>query len=281
MSAIIEFYGNYVKDPSVNWKSVIRDQADKYTGKKSIKIRKSDPTQSIGTSVIQCGKEPKNLIIDPTRFLENGQVFLDCLHLLSSHEPGNELHLVPELQIPGGNVDFFLTSIRDGEVKDFVGIELQALDTTGSLWSERQNLLAELGIEMNKEIEKKSFGINWKMTAKTTLVQLHHKVQTFEHLNKHLVLVAQDHLINYMSREFNFSLFNQPPKLGDTMHIHSYKYKIDGTITRIELESRLSTDSLGLAASLGLRAEAKVEMQVIVDKLLKRISPRTLFQPIK
>lgn len=32
------------------------------------------------------------------------------------------------------------------------------------------------------------------MTAKTTLVQMHHKIQTFEHVNKRLVLVTQDGL---------------------------------------------------------------------------------------
>lgn len=30
------------------------------------------------------------------------------------------------------------------------------------------------------DFEKKS-GMNWKVTAKTVLVQIHHKIQTFEH----------------------------------------------------------------------------------------------------
>ena len=43
-----------------------------------------------------------------------------------------------------------------------------------------------------------SFGMNWKMTAKTILVQLHHKVDTFENLNRKLVLVLQQPLLDYM-----------------------------------------------------------------------------------
>jgi hypothetical protein len=43
------------------------------------------------------------------------------------------------------------------------------------------------------------------MTAKTTLVQLHHKIRTLEHLSKKLVLVAQDHLLAYMKKEFTFA----------------------------------------------------------------------------
>ena len=51
---------------------------------------------------------------------------------------------------------------------------------------------------------KKSFGMNWKMTAKTILVQLHHKVVTFEAVNKHLVLVVQNHMLEYMESQFKF-----------------------------------------------------------------------------
>lgn len=42
--------------------------------------------------------------------------------------------------------------------------------------------------------------MNWKMTAKTILVQLHHKIDTFESISKHLVLVVQDYLLDYMKR---------------------------------------------------------------------------------
>lgn len=280
-SAIVELYGYYVGDKSLDWEKIVNQQIDKYTGKKSIKIRKSQPDQSIGTVVIRVGKEPRNLIIDPVRFLENGQVFVDCLHLLTNHQPGNELHLIPEIQIPGGNVDFFLASVHKGSVKDFVGIELQALDTTGSLWEERQKLLVELGLlPKGTELTHKNFGINWKMTAKTTLIQLHHKVRTFEHLNKHFVLIAQDHLIEYMQRDFDFTEFKEPARIGDPMHIHPYNYSIKGIDTSLDLGRRISTDSLGLATSLGLKAEAKVEMQVIIQKIENKLSDKTLFVPL-
>lgn len=282
MSAIVEFFGYYTKDKKVNWKKVLKDQVSRYTNKKSIKVRKSQPEIAIGTVVIKYGKESKNLIIDPERFLENGQVFLDCIHLLTNHEPGNELHLVPEVKIPGGNVDFFLVSARKGVVKDFVGIELQALDTTGSLWGERQKLLVKFGLLPAKtRIKEQNFGINWKMTAKTTLVQLHHKVATFEHLNKKFVLILQNDLLSYMTKEFNFDHLNNPATLGDSMHFHSYKLLENTSKTYLELDSRISTDSIGLAKSLGLRAEAQVGLEIIIKKLESKISPATLFNPVK
>lgn len=65
------------------------------------------------------------------------------------------------------------------------------------------------------------FGMNWKHTAKTILVQLHHKIQALEHVSKHLVLIAQDYLFAYMKREFTFD-HPRTARLGDPMHFHCY-----------------------------------------------------------
>lgn len=284
MSKITELFGYYTKDPKVDWKKVVSEQVDKYTGKRSIKVRKSQPEISIGTVVVKNGKKSENVIIDPTRFLEKGKVFLDCIHLLTNHEPGNELHLIPEIRVPGGNVDFFLVSTRKGKVQDFVGIELQSLDTTGTLWQERQKFLQEKGlIPATEEVKGGTYGINWKMTAKTTLVQIHHKLETFEHLNKHFVLILQDKLLDYMMRDFNFQDFNEPARTGDYLHIHAYEYIEDQKRlkTSIELARRISSDAAGVAASLGLKADAKVEMEIMIKRIESKISDKTLFNPAK
>jgi hypothetical protein len=38
---------------------------------------------------------------------------VDCLHLLTTHEVGNELHILSEVPIPGGSVDYFLASVKN------------------------------------------------------------------------------------------------------------------------------------------------------------------------
>ena len=78
------------------------------------------------------------MMICPFRLLERNQSFVDCLHLLSAHEPGNVLHVVPEVSVPGGSVDYLLASVRNRRVVDFVGVELQTMDTTGTVWPARQ-----------------------------------------------------------------------------------------------------------------------------------------------
>lgn len=184
MSNVVELFGHSADKHGQDWNKIIREQQCVFIGKGCYKVRKSEPDKSIGTCTVLYGKSREPIIICPTRLLERRQIFTDCFHLLTTHQPGNELHIVPEVAIPGGSVDYFLVSAKDGKVKDFVGIELQTLDTTGTVWPERQRLLKELGVRRSDEAEKsaKPFGMNWKMTAKTTLVQMHHKIQTFEHV---------------------------------------------------------------------------------------------------
>ncbi len=219
-------------------------------------------------------------MICPNRLLERHQVFLDCLHLLSLHEPGNELHIIPEITIPGGSVDYFVASVRDGKVRDFVGVELQTLDTTGTVWPARQRYLRHVGLDVMREggAEYKAYGMNWKMTAKTILIQLHHKVQTFEGMHKHLVLVVQGFLLQYLQGQFQFSHLG-PARAGDPMHLHAYAMAGGaGAGFRLDLANRLSTDTDGIARCLGLQAEAKVETQRIMALLAAKITKDTLLR---
>lgn len=280
MNAVVELFGLSVRKKRKDWPTVVRNQQCAFLGKNCYKVRKSDPSTAIGSCSVLYGEQQEPIVICPTRLIERRQIFSDCLHLLTTHEPGNELHIVSEVTIPGGSVDYFLVSARKGKVKDFVGIELQTLDTTGTVWPERQRLLKSLGVKRkdNAERSAKSFGMNWKMTAKTILVQMHHKIHTFEHVNKKLVLVVQDKLLNYMGKEFNFGHLRPTASVGDSMHIHAYQMeKQSDKSFRIALQKRMSTDADGIATCLGLQANAKVDLQQIVRALEAKISSATVF----
>lgn len=280
MSSIIELFGVSTsgKD-NPDWNSIVNCQQCPFLGRRCIKIRKSQPEISIGTCSVLYGKAERPMIICPFRLLERKQIFIDCLHLLTTHEPGNELHIIPEISVPGGSVDYFLTSARDGKVKDFVGIELQTLDTTGTVWPARQRFLQKVGVMAVHEDAPayKTYGMNWKMTAKTILIQLHHKIHTFEAINKHLVLVVQDFLLEYLRSQFQFSHLNNARR-DDPMQLHTYRMicKKDDSYS-LELNSRLSTDSEGIAKCLGLQAEANVGFKKIIQQLQAKISEETLF----
>lgn len=278
MSRVRELFTFSVERDDVDWKAAVNEQLCRYSQKKCYKVRKTQPDISIGTCTVQYGRDSKDLIICPHRLLERNQIFTDCLHLLNSHQPGNELHLVPEVSVPGGSVDFFLVSTdTNRKVKDFVGIELQTLDTTGKVWPERELALQELGMKKDAPNPSKSFGINWKMTAKTILVQLHHKIETFESINKHLVLVIQNHLLDYMMQEFDFRFVNSQPLLGDSMHFHSYRLTKLGKNFKLVLDSRFSTDSKGVSGLLGLKANPNLGFDEIAKLLEAKISDTTIF----
>lgn len=283
MSSIVELFGHSVERQGADWNSVVQTQHCAFLGRKCWKVRKSDPSTSIGSCTVLYGALQEPVIICPTRLIERRQVFVDCLHLLTMHEPGNELHLVSEVTIPGGSVDYFLVSVRDGDVKDFVGIELQTLDTTGTVWPERQRLLRQLGVPRSDDAEDslKSYGINWKMTEKTILVQMHHKIETFEHVGKKLVLAVQDKLLADMSRKFAFAHVHSPALLGDSMHFHAYGLEAQPDRSlRLALRSRLSTDAAGVGICLGLQAEARMEFEQIVQAIKAKLSGNTLFNPV-
>src|SRR5439155_22383748 len=107
---------------------------------------------------------------------------------------------------------------RQEFVKDYIDIPISAKETVGA----------------------RSYGMNWKMTAKTILVQMHHKVETLELLGKKMVLVLQDSLYSYLIREFATESL-QSPDLSDSAHFHVYSMNqgLDGAFS-IELASRYS-----------------------------------------
>lgn len=259
------------RTPDREWAARLEEQPCPYLGRTCLKVRKSSPEISIGTCAVAYGREYRPIAICPHRLLERRQIFLDCLHLLSLHDPGNELHVVPEISVPGGSVDYCVASVRKGRVVDFVGVELQTLDTTGTVWPARQRFLRSVGVPVDDADadSRKSFGMNWKMTAKTILVQLHHKLETFEDLGKHLVLVVQDELLEYMNSNFSMGHFNDA-RQADPMHFHAYELEQVADGHSLSLRYRRSTDIAGVAAALGLQAEARMDH----DELAKRIEAK-------
>lgn len=166
--------------------------------------------------------------------------------------------------------------MRDGKPRDFVGIELQTLDTTGTVWPERQRFLKSHGVAVRKRdtASTKPFGMNWKMTAKTILVQLNHKIETFEHLGKRLVLVLQDCLLDYMRGEFAFGHITGQ-RDGDPMQFHAYELRKEAAGYTIQLKERLSTDTAGIAACLGLQVSARVELRTILEQIEAKLPQST------
>ncbi|HHJ51014.1 MAG TPA: hypothetical protein ENJ88_08970 [Phaeodactylibacter sp.] len=277
-SRLLEFF-SYSTQVKQDWSLLVQEQPCRYLNRKCVKVRKSAPQIAIGSCTVKHGAKEQAVVICPHRMLQGRKIFIDCIHLLSLHEPGNELHVVSEIPIPGGSVDYFVVSVKKGKVKDFVGVEVQTMDTTGTIWGERQAFLASRGVlNFDATIKRKNFGINWKMTAKTALMQLHHKIDTFEHLGKHLVLVVQDCLLDYMKMAFSFDKV-ESAKIGHSMHFHVYALERgEDQSFYIDLKERMSTDRTGLAYCLGLQGNAQMAFHEIVEKMEAKLSDSTLLK---
>jgi len=276
MTKVAELYGRLTSE-DCDWKAVSKRQHCPFLGRKCLKNRKSEPESTIGSCSMIHGRTSKAVMICPFRLLERSQIFTDCIHLLGVHEPGNELRIVTELHVPGGSIDYCLVSVRDGKPRDFVGIELQTLDTTGTVWPERQRFLRTHGVPAKAAdlSSTKPFGMNWKMTAKTILMQLHHKIETFEHLGKRLVLVVQDCLLDYMQTEFKFNHMTGN-RDGDAMQFHAYELKKEANNYLLRLNRRLSTDAAGVAACLHGQSNARVELVAILERIEAKLPNSTL-----
>ena len=281
MNAIVEIFGNPVGASDRNWVDILQEQSCPYINGQCFKVRKSEPDVAMGTCAVHYGRKSDLLVICPARLLDGRQIFVDCLQLLTNHQPGNELHLVSEFGLPGGSVDYVIVSARLGKAVDFVGVELQTLDTTGDWWPLRQRELSSLGVPVNFDPQgaKKQRGINWKMTAKTILMQLHHKVETFESVNRKLVLVIQDKLLEYMRLEFAFDHVSEPSLKGDSLQFHAYQTIPGDSGFKLNLSKMLSTDAAGVVACLGLQAESNVALTDLLKGLEDRISAETKFVP--
>ena len=113
------------------------------------------------------------------------------------------------------------------------------------------------------------------MTAKTILVQMHHKALTFESMNKHLVLIVQEPLMRYMERAFDFSHVSQA-LIGNAVHFHSYALTNAGAALSLSLVSRKSTDSAGVGKCLGLKSDSTIELKELIGVLESRLSDSNL-----
>ena len=280
MTKIAEIFGVSTRPTGdIDWIELLKEPSCPYRGAACLMLRKGEPDTAIGTCSVHDGKTGDRILICKYRLLDHG-VFADCFHLLALHEPDNELHIVPEVSVPWGSVDYFLTSVKNGRVRDFVGVELQALGTTGTVWPERQRFLQSAGIEVDVEDvnSRESFGMDWKMTAESFLARLHRRTESFEFLGKHLVVFIQDTLLDYIRSQHQFDRLGGA-RLGDPLHIHSYSH-VDrgGKAGVLELRERFSTDAKGIPGPRDRQADDSVELEAIVRELEARISSATLLK---
>ena len=136
----------------------------------------------------------------PKRFYERDFLNDVIEHAWTGPKPSNPI-ITSEVKIEGfGNVDFVISDIAaDGAINQFVSVELQAIDITGSARPAYEALLA--GKLMDK---RPTYNFNWKNVAKRYMNQLISKGYYHHHWGTKIVASIQDEVYDYFRRDADF-----------------------------------------------------------------------------
>ena len=110
-------------------------------------------------------------------------------HCWPADDPPANPQIASEVKMKGfGNVDFVIADVdTSGDVSQFLSVELQAIDITGSVMPAYVALLA--GDDLDR---KPTYGLNWDNVYKRYITQLIRKGYFHHHWGTKIVAVMQD-----------------------------------------------------------------------------------------
>jgi hypothetical protein len=128
----------------------------------------------------------------------------------------------PEVPLLGTSIDYVAGKRNSSnEVIDFAGVEIQALDTTGSIWPYRQAYFRDDDME---DVDH-SYGMNWAMSlTKTMMQQAFKKGRAFDEWDENLIFLVQDVSLDYIRANTNASALRQ---INEADPVHFYSYSLD------------------------------------------------------
>ncbi|WP_439546370.1 hypothetical protein [Sandarakinorhabdus sp.] len=141
----------------------------------------------------------KHVIICPKRLLER-DVIEDVVDNCWTAMPPIHKVIAPEVQLGDfGNVDFVVADLDGAHVTNFVSVEAQAVDVTGSYRPAYDALV--LGETLSRA---PTFNLNWDNVYKRYITQLIRKGFYHHHWDTKMVALMQDEVYNYIYNKFPF-----------------------------------------------------------------------------
>lgn len=182
------------------------------------------PVCSIWQKSNQALQAHKDLIcVCPKRFYAVDFLKDVVTHCWPGKPPANP-KVAPEVKMTGfGNVDFVIADMgSDGSVGQFLSVELQAIDITGSVAP------AYEALRQSKELAARpSYGLNWDNVYKRYITQLIRKGYFHHHWKSKIVAVMQDHVYQNIVERADF--LRSGDVKSDTVNIifMAYRYEDD------------------------------------------------------
>jgi len=138
-----------------------------------------------------------------------------------SKSPANP-RIAPEVTMKGfGNVDYVIADILpDGLVQQFLSVELQAIDITGSVMPAYAALLE------NRDLERRpTYGLNWDNVYKRFVTQIIRKGYFHHHWGTKIVAVVQDVVYKYICDRFEFMRSADVKSATTNIIFMTYRYR--------------------------------------------------------
>lgn len=131
--------------------------------------------------------------------------------------------IAPEVKMKGfGNVDFVIADMDSaGNIQQFLSVELQAIDITGSVRSAYTALLSSE--DLNK---KPTYGLNWDNVYKRFVTQLIRKGYFHHHWGTKIVAVVQDVVYKYICERFEFMRSTDVKNATTNIIFMAYRYDL-------------------------------------------------------
>lgn len=201
----------------------------------------------------------------PKRFYQ-----VDFLHDVVEHcwigPPPNKLRIAHEVKMADfGQVDFVLADVDENmAVTNFVSVELQAMDITGSCEPAYSSVL-----NSGMLARRPTFNFNYANVRKRYISQLIAKGFYHHHWGSRIIAVLQDHIYAKMRQ---FAAFDELPSSSPTANIVFLLYKYVGDATtgyRLEIDRAVGTSHNSLM--MGALYKTPPDRSVFHSRILSRI----------
>lgn len=167
--------------------------------------------------------DPKDdlIFVCPKRFYAVDFLTDVIEHCWPGEKPQNP-RFAPEVKMAGfGNVDFVIADVNeDNVVGDFLSVELQAIDITGSVFKAYQALREGKDLDKNPK-----FGLNWDNVYKRYVTQLIRKGYFHHHWKSKIVAVIPDQVYKYITARADF--MRSPEVKGSQVNIIFMTYRLE------------------------------------------------------
>jgi hypothetical protein len=122
-----------------------------------------------------------------------------------------------------GHVDFVIADmLPDGSIGQFLSVELQAIDITGSVMRAYAAIL-----ECKDLARKPTYGLNWDNVYKRFVTQIIRKGYFHHHWGTKIVAVVQDVVYRYICERFEFMRSTDVTNATTNIIFMTYRYEPD------------------------------------------------------